>query len=132
MADGNIVIAFTSALFLTFLISRIAVHLLPNVRGMMIFRKIKPADINLHHAHWGSILVIISALYMIFYSVNQIVATILGIGIALALDEIVPLLLLKTTRKQELKVYNKALPHTLIVFIFVVVAIIILSFLQIV
>jgi len=85
--------------------------------------------LQIHHLHHGIILVFIASLILLFSGRNIYVIILLGLGLGLMLDLFIPSLLMKSDRKQELKVYRKTFFKTLILFVILILIIILLSIL---
>lgn len=76
--------------------------------------------LNLHHLHYGIILLVISSLILIFYKTNLYSVALTGFGLGLVLDEFIPSLFLKTTRGEELLTYNQNFIGTIVLFLGVI------------
>lgn len=85
--------------------------------------------LQIHHLHYGIILVFIASLLLLFLGKNIYVTILLGLGLGLMLDLFIPSILMKSDRKTELEVYRKTFIKTLILFAIIILTIIIISFL---
>jgi hypothetical protein len=75
------------------------------------------SGLQIHHGHWGIVLLFISSVGMMVLEQNSILIAGLGLGWGLLLDEFIPSLMMPTVgRKIELEVYEKALKPTLVLF----------------
>ena len=81
----------------------------------------KIIGLNVHHLHYGLILLTISILLLLFYKRNIFSTILAGLGLGLSLDVFIPSLFVKTIRENELLVYSQHLTDTLILF-FIVIA----------
>ena len=80
----------------------------------------KFTGLNIHHLHYGLILLTISTLLLLFYKRNTISTILAGLGLGLSLDLFIPSLFIKTIRENELLAYSQHLGATLIVFLVVI------------
>ncbi|MBI2045126.1 hypothetical protein HYT23_03645 [Candidatus Pacearchaeota archaeon] len=77
------------------------------------------SGLQIHHLHYGAIILIITAFILIFYGKNNYVLALFGLGLGLVLDEFVPALLMPGNRKIELAAYEKGFIPTLIIFLLI-------------
>ena len=82
--------------------------------------------LQIHHIHYGIILVLAGTLLILFLGKSLWVVGIMGLGLGLILDELVPSLLMPGNRELELEVYKKSLRGTLVLISIIVLAILIL------
>lgn len=75
------------------------------------------SGLQIHHLHYGCILLVITSMILLFYGKNAYSIVLLGFGIGLILDEFVPALLMPGNRKLELKAYEKGFIPTLILLL---------------
>jgi len=85
--------------------------------------------LQIHHLHYGILLVFIATLILLFLGKNIYVVVLLGLGLGLILDLFISSLIMKTNRRIELKVYKKTFTKTLILFGIIIIVIILLFFL---
>ncbi len=77
-------------------------------------------NLNIHHVHYGIILVTIAIITLIFYKNNNATTSISGLGLGLILDEFIPSLLLTTSTEEAIIAYNQGLIPTLILFLLLI------------
>jgi amino acid transporter len=123
----------TTTTFILFII----VFLLPSIyqRGRYAlqpehFLKIslrKKVGLQIHHAHWGLIYILISSFWLIFADKNMYIILLAALGWGLLFDEIIPHLKMPSNdRILELEVYKKSTKPTIILIGIVIVILIIL------
>lgn len=83
---------------------------------------------NVHHFHYGIVILILGIIMLLILEKNWYVFLILGFGLGNILDEFTSSLKLNSDRTIELNIYNKELKNTIFVFI-VLIIITILSYL---
>lgn len=79
----------------------------------------KETHLQIHHLHYGLILITICTLLLLIIGKNNYVVGIFGFGLGLCLDEFVPALLMPGNRPVELQAYEKGFVPTLIIFIII-------------
>ena len=85
--------------------------------------------LQVHHLHFGVIFTMIAVITMLLTKTeNTYIWALLGLGLGLIVDEYIPSLLLPGNRPIELGVYDKSFKPTVILFLFVVVITILISF----
>jgi|SRR3989344_1534378 len=84
--------------------------------------------LQIHHIHYGAVILLITAFTLIFYGKNNYVLALFGLGLGLVLDEFVPALLMSGNRKMEMNAYAKGFIPTLIIFLLIILAMILLYF----
>lgn len=89
----------------------------------------KEMGFKIHHAHLGILLILSASILLLFLGTNIYIITLFGLGLGLALDESISLMVIKTSRKSDLEAYKKSFIKTLILFIIIILIILILSFL---
>ena len=77
--------------------------------------------LNLHHFHFGIIILTIATLLLLFYKINTFSVTLSGLGLGLIIDSFFPSLFIETIRENELLVYFQHLPDTLALFAIILV-----------
>jgi hypothetical protein len=81
----------------------------------------RTTGLQIHHYHYGIIILAIALLVYLFLSKNRIVVALLGFGLGSILDSFVSGLLVSHNRMQEIINYNMNLWNTIIIFGIVVV-----------
>lgn len=82
--------------------------------------------LQVHHAHYGIILVLAGTLFILFSVKNLWVIGMIGLGLGLVLDEFVPSLLMPGNRELELDIYKKSLRGTIVLISIIVLVILVL------
>jgi hypothetical protein len=83
---------FSSALFLTLLISRVTAHLYHFKEKTLTAHIRKILGLDIHHAHIGLVILLPLIIYLIFFPLSLISIIILGISLSLIADQIIPLI----------------------------------------
>jgi hypothetical protein len=92
---------FLVVLFLTFAITRILAHLFhdkenygtKNENSKTLTGLIrKKTGFDIHHFHFGILILILTLLSLIVYPANQLTAIFLAIGISLTIDQLIPMI----------------------------------------
>jgi|TARA_B100001971_G_C18070032_1_gene472581 hypothetical protein len=73
-------------------------------------------SLNLHHLHYGIIIITITILLLLFYKINTFSTILSGLGLGLIVDTFIPSLFLDTVRENELLVYSQHFTGTIILF----------------
>ncbi|MBP6060581.1 MAG: hypothetical protein KA515_01075 [Candidatus Pacebacteria bacterium] len=81
-----------------------------------------------HHLHWGIIMILFSAVFLVLFGKNLSVIILLGVGLGLVMDLFIPSLQLKTNREEELAIYSDSLFPTILLGLSIVAIIVLLSF----
>jgi len=75
----------------------------------------KKSGLQIHHAHWGLLYILISSMWLIFAEKNMWIVLLAGLGWGLLCDEIIPHLKMPSDdRAHELKVYVESTRPTII------------------
>ena len=81
----------------------------------------KKVKLQIHHAHWGLIYILISSMWLIFADKNIYIILLAALGWGLLFDEIIPHLKMPSNdRLLELDVYKKSTKPTIILISIVV------------
>jgi len=83
--------------------------------------------LQVHHLHYGVVLLLIAALILLFSGESKTVIALLGLG--LMLDLFIPSLLMEGDRPRELEAYKKSLFGTILLFLIVIAGTVLLMFL---
>ena len=119
------VLTFIIAFVLPFIYFRSLFYLAKKVFDKPLLRT--KTGLQIHHAHYGVVCILIGTLVLLFSSKSIIVVIMLGLGLGLLVDESVSLMLMPGNRVLELEVYRKSLKSTAFVFIGLVLAVFILA-----
>jgi len=87
----------------------------------------KETHLQIHHLHYGLIMLTICAFLLLFIGKNNYVVGLFGLGLGFCLDEFVPALLMPGNRPVELTAYEKGFIPTLWIFVIIVIVAFILS-----
>ncbi|KKT96301.1 MAG: hypothetical protein UW97_C0016G0001 [Parcubacteria group bacterium GW2011_GWA2_45_15] len=84
--------------------------------------------LQVHHIHYGIIFILIGTLVLLFNGSSDTVIILLGLGLGLMLDELIPSLLIPGNRPLELEVYKSSFSATFMLFLGIVFLVLILGF----
>ncbi|MBU0958860.1 MAG: hypothetical protein KKB31_02830 [Nanoarchaeota archaeon] len=80
----------------------------------------KKTKLQIHHLHYGLIILTLASFLILFTGENYYVIGLLGFGLGFALDEFIPALLMPGNRPIELKAYGEGFKPTLILLIILI------------
>ena len=83
--------------------------------------------LKIHHLHHGMFYVLLASIILLLSDKNIYVIILLGFGLGNMLDLLISSLLINTNRNDELKLYKKTLPGTIILFAVLILIIVLLS-----
>lgn len=124
---GKDLIYFIVALVIPFLYYRTLSFLNPRMFDKPFLRE--KTGLKIHHIHYGMILVLLAVFLLIFSGYSRLVIILFGLSIGFMYDEFIPIFIMKSKRKDEMIAYHKSFVPTLVLFLIIVLALIILGIL---
>lgn len=112
---------------IAFVLPHIYYRILLSVRKKKKSSLREKTGLRIHHAHYGMVFLLIAVIFLLFVGKNIYVTTLLGLGLGLMYDELIPSLIFKSERREEMIAYNKSFKSTLILFIILILLLILLS-----
>jgi len=116
------IIIFLISLWIPFLFWRSVYFLFRAYVSKPLFRT--KTGFPIHHFHAGIIFVFVASLWLLSSDKNAYNVMLLGLGLGLIIDEVIPSLFLKGNRPLELKVYRQSLAKTFLLFLLLTLVIV--------
>jgi hypothetical protein len=120
----NEVLVFIIALLIPILFFRTLFYASNKFLTKTILRE--KTGLKIHHMHYGTIMITIASILLLFLGKTIYIIALLGLGLGYVLDEFIASVMLKTNRKEKLKIYDKAFKPTVILFVIVIGVIVLL------
>lgn len=124
MDNKKRLIIFISSFVIALLFWRLRVFLFYNEGNLSFLRAV--SGLQIHHYHFGIIILTVALLLYLFYERNNITLALLGFGLGSILDSFIPRLFKSGTRIQEIANYNTNFYNSLVLFSIIIVFCIIL------
>ena len=115
---------FGASLIIPFIFYRILVFTLYKDQ-ISILRSL--TGLSFHHYHYGTILLTIGILLLIFHKRTTLAVVMSGVGLGLVLDTFIPSLLLVTSREAEINAYFGGFEGSIVLYLIVIILAVVLS-----
>ena len=109
---------FILTLIFSLIFWRLWTRLFYNQETTSILRTL--TGLNIHHYHYGIILVLIATLFFIFYKKTNLTIALAGFGFGTYFDGFISRLIIKSQRQTEIINYNQNFIPTIIFFTFLI------------
>ena len=83
--------------------------------------------LKFHHLHYGMILMGVATFLLIFVGKSTLVIVLLGLSMGFMYDEFIPILIMKSKRKDEMIAYKRSFVPTLILFLVIILILILIE-----
>lgn len=81
--------------------------------------------LTVHHLHYGVIILTVAVVMLILWQRGPLSVILAGLGLGLILDEFIPSLLLQTQRAEEIAAYTRGFVPTIVLFLVLLLAIVV-------